>query len=503
MGRRIRWLGVILVLAFALVIAQLVNIQKVKAPSLQASAFNPRNQAESFDNNRGNIYASDGTLLADSVKSEAASPHEYLRQYPQGSLYSQVVGYSSPYYGTAGIENEYDDQLVEHTMPAQTLSQALGFNPLETSTDNLTLTINPTLQKAAAAALSQVSGANKDAGVVAMDPSTGAILADYSNPTFDPNALANPNIAAERRGWLRLLRPKGRRGHLPGSSLGNWRRLSPRIDVQGGDLDGGVQPRSRAYQFRLSPRRRHQVAQFERSSDQRWEGQVCGGTMVTMLPESCDPGYGLLGIALGAPILSKQAELFGYNTTPPIDLPKDWVTTPAFPAVSAVSPPNQAFLAYSAIGQFNVKASALSNVLVAAGIANHGVVMRPYLVQQVSDNAGATVSTTKPAAFMTAATPQAAASVTSLMESVVTSGTADGVGFSPSLNAAVKTGTAQTGNPQANTDDWMIGFAPASDPKVAVAVVVPLQPFGGTGAGIAGPIMKAMLNAAAGLQGGK
>lgn len=167
--------------------------------------------------------------------------------------------------------------------------------------------------------------------------------------------------------------------------------------------------------------------------------------------------------------------------------------------MSAVSPPNQAFLAYSAIGQFNVKASALSNVLVAAGIANHGVVMRPYLVQQVADNDGATVSTTKPAAWMTAATPQAAASVTSLMKSVVTSGTADGVGFSPSLDAAVKTGTAQTGNPQANTDDWMIGFAPASDPKIAVAVVVPLQPFSGTGAGIAGPIMKAMLNAAAGL----
>jgi len=212
--------------------------------------------------------------------------------------------------------------------------------------------------------------------------------------------------------------------------------------------------------------------------------------------------YGLLGIALGAPILSKQAELFGYNSRPPVDLPEDWVATPTFPDVSAVSPPNQAYLAYSAIGQFNVKASALSNVLVAAGIAKHGVIMRPYLVQQVTDSAGATISTTKPVAWMTAATPQAAASVTSLMKSVVTSGTADGVGFSPSLDAAVKTGTAQTGNPQANTDDWMIGFAPASDPTIAVAVVVPLQPFGGTGAGIAGPIMKAMLNAAAGLQGG-
>ena len=105
-------------------------------------------------------------------------------------------------------------------------------------------------------------------------------------------------------------------------------------------------------------------------------------------------------------IPSKQAELFGYNSRPKVDLPEDWVATPTFPAVSAVSPPNQAYLAYSAIGQFpNVKASALSNVLVAAGIANHGIVMKPYLVQQVTDNAGATVSTAKPAAWMTAATP--------------------------------------------------------------------------------------------------
>jgi peptidoglycan glycosyltransferase len=501
MGRRIRGLGVILLLAFALVIAQLVNIQKVKAPSLQASAFNPRNQAKSFDNNRGNIYATDGTLLADSVQSKEASPHQYLRQYPQGSLYSQVVGYASPFYGTAGIESEYNDQLVEHTLPTQTLAQALGFDPRETSTDNLTLTINPTLQKAAQAALSQVSGANRDAGVVAMDPSTGAVLADYSTPTFDANALANPDIAAEREVGYAYFDQRDAEGIYPGVPLATGDTFPPgsTFKVVTSTAVYNLDPALTNFNFPSAGSTKLPNSNVPLTND---GGQVCGGTMVTMLPESCDPGYGLLGIALGAPILSKQAELFGYNSTPPIDLPKDWVARPAFPALSAISPPNQAFLAYSAIGQFNVKTSALSNVLVAAGIANHGVVMRPYLVQQVTDNAGATVSTTKPIAWMTAATPQAAASVTSLMKSVVTSGTADGVGFSPSLAAAVKTGTAQTGNPQANTDDWMIGFAPASDPKIAVAVVVPLQPFSGTGAGIAGPIMKAMLNAAAGLEGG-
>ena len=112
--------------------------------------------------------------------------------------------------------------------------------------------------------------------------------------------------------------------------------------------------------------------------------------------------------------------------------------------------------------------------------------MQPYLVQQIVDNQGAIVSTHQPTPWMTAATPQAAASVSALMKLVVTQGTAAQVGFSPLLDAAVKTGTAQTGNPKANTDDWMIGLAPASNPKIAVAVVVPYQNFSNTGAGVRG-----------------
>ena len=501
MGRRIRLLGVILVVCLGLVIAQLVNIQLVKAPSLRASVNNPGNQSKVDDNNRGNIYASDGTLLADSVKSEAASPYQYVRQYPQGSLYSQVVGYASPFYGTGGIENEYNAQLVEHTLPAQTFSQVLRLNPLETSRDNLTLTINPTLQKTAQTALSQITGANKDAGVVAIDPSTGAILADYSNPTFDPNALANPDIAAEREVGFAYFDQSDSEGVYPGVPLATADPYPPgsTFKVVTSTAVYNLDPALTNFNFPPAGSTKLPNSDLLLTND---GGQVCGGTMVTMFPESCDPGYGLLGIALGAPTLSKQAELFGYNSRPPIDLPDNWVATPTFPSVPSVSPPNQAYLAYSAIGQYNAKATALSNALVAAGIANDGVVMKPYLVQQITDNVGATLSTTKPAAWMTAATPQAAASVTTLMKSVVTSGTADGVGFSPSLDAAVKTGTAQTGNPKANTDDWMIGFAPANDPKIAIAVVVPLQTYSSLGAGVAGPIVKAMMNAAAALPGG-
>jgi peptidoglycan glycosyltransferase len=495
MGRRIRWLGLILIVCLSAVIVQLVNIQLVRAPSLRDSANNPRNSSKVYDNQRGNIYASDGTLLAHSVRSASASPYLYLRKYPLGSLFSQVVGYKSLYYGTAGIENQYNQQLTRHTLPAQTLSQALGFDPLQSSISNLTLTIDPHLQQTAQTALDQITGSNKDAAVFAITPSTGAVLADYSNPTFDPNVLASPDVKAEREAGFSDFDQKDSEGFFPGVPLATGQTFFPgsTFKVVTTTAVYNLDPALSNFTF---PRAASTPLPNSNKLLTNDGNDVCGGDIQEMLPQSCDPGYGLLGIALGADILSKQAELFGYNSTPPIDLPRSWVATPYFPPPSQISPPNQAILAYSAIGQENVAASALSNALVAAGVANHGVIMTPYLVQQITNGDGTVASTHKPTPWMTAATPQAAAQVTSLMQLVVTQGTADGVGFSPQLDAAVKTGTAQTGNPEANTDDWMIGFAPANDPKIAVAVVVPYQDFSGTGAGIAGPIMKAMLDAA-------
>ena len=494
MGRRIRWLGAIMVVCFGLVIVQLVNVQVLKAPALRASASNPRNEGKQYNNQRGNIYASDGTLLAESVRSSAGAYH-YVREYPQGSLYAQVVGYSSAYYGTAGIENEYDTSLVTHTLPAQTVSQALGLSPRETSRDDLTLTIVPRLQQTARTALSQITGSSKDAAVFALNPRTGAVLADYSTPTFDPNALASPDVAAEKLAGYSYFDQKDAEGSLPGLPLATAAIFPPgsTFKVVTTAAVYNLAPQLSDFSFPIAPSTPLPNSNELLSND---GGKACGGNIQSMLPESCDPGYGLLGIALGAPTLARQAELFGYNSTPPIDLPQAWVATPFFPSASSLTPPNQALLAYSAIGQLNDKTSALSNALVAAGIANGGVIMAPYLVQQIRDDQGAIVTTHQPTPWMTASSPRAAASVTSLMKLVVTQGTADQVGFPASLDAAVKTGTAQTGNPNANTDDWMIGFAPASNPQIAVAVVVPSQNFVDTGAGVAGPIMKAMLVAA-------
>ena len=118
MGRRIRWLGVVMVLCFAGVTIQLFNVQYAKAPQLRGSPGNPRNAAKSDYNFRGDIYASDGTLLATSVKTSSGSL-DYTREYPGGSLYSQIVGFDSTYEGTGGVEYEYNSELQSHQQPAQ------------------------------------------------------------------------------------------------------------------------------------------------------------------------------------------------------------------------------------------------------------------------------------------------------------------------------------------------------------------------------------------------
>jgi peptidoglycan glycosyltransferase len=488
-----------MLLCFGLVVVQLVNIQFREAPALRASPYNPRNQVLKFDNQRGNIYASDGTLLATSVRSTSGS-YKYNRQYPQGSLYSQVVGYDSTFYGTAGVEYQYNSELQAHTQAAQNFSQVLGLDPTPTITDDVTLTINPMLQHTAQTALSQIPGVNRDAAVVAINPTTGAVLADYSTPTFDPNPLAAPDTSAGTNEQVLAgnadFKTPDAEGFFSGLPLATAETFPPgsTFKVVTTAAVYNLMPSLSNFYFPIAGSITLPNTNLALTND---GGSPCGTTIAVMLPESCDPGYAELGVQLTAPTLAKQAGLLGYNSLPPIDLPKAWVATPHFPGASTLTPPNQPFLGQSAIGQYNDQASALSNALVAAGIANGGVIMTPHVMAQIRDSQGNVVATAQPKPWNTAMSQQAAAQTTSLMQLVATEpyGTAYGI-FSPALNVAVKTGTAQSGNSAGNTDDWMIGFAPANDPKIAVAVVVPLQPFAGTGAAYAGPIMKAMLDAA-------
>jgi peptidoglycan glycosyltransferase len=499
MGRRIRWLGAIMVACLGLVVAQLVNIQLVKAKQLADSPYNPRIAILADDNARGSIYAADGTVLAKAVPTPSpppyGDPYSYERQYPQGQLFAGITGYAdSRFYGPngdSGIELQYDSYLKAHQQAPQTLSQLLFREKQRTITDNVTLTVEPSLQQVAWNALTATAG-NNDGAVVVLNPKTGAVLAMVSNPTYDPNALANASIPAEQLGYFSY-NQKDHEGFFPLRPIATGEFFFPgsTMKVVTSTAVYNLKPSLAGFDYPVQPCQSFSDSNKILCNDgtSPANSSPCGGTMTVMLPESCDPGYGELGIQEGVSTLRQQADLFGYNAVPPIDLPG--VIASKLP----ILPDNaQADQAYAAIGQEFPEATALQNAMVAAGIADGGVVMTPHLMQSIHDSQGNLVTTYTPSAMPRSASAVAAQQVTSLMEGVVARGTASGVGFPAYLCAAVKTGTAQTG--LSTNHDWMIGFAPANNPQIAVAVVVPYQFIGTDGAQIAGPIVRTVMEAA-------
>ena len=184
MAGRIRWLGVGMVVCFLALFLQLNNVQVMKAHKYATDPYNPRCIAAKFDQPRGIIQSADGVVLAPigAVKNPCRTCYKYERQYPHGALFAQITGYFPIDGLVTGVENTYDAYLAQHNRPVKTIADLLT-TPVET--DTVTLTLSSKLQSAAQQALD-----GRDGAIVVLDPTTGAVLAMYSNPTFDPNPLA-------------------------------------------------------------------------------------------------------------------------------------------------------------------------------------------------------------------------------------------------------------------------------------------------------------------------
>jgi len=477
---------------FALVIGQSAWVQFFHASALDKSSLNPRNDVSTAQYQRGEIVAANGQVLAESVPtSSTTSPWRQI--YPGGSLFSGVVGFSSSVYGEWALEAQYNSDLEAHAQPPQSFEQLL--EPTQAA-DSVTLTLEPALQKLAAELLQ-----GRDGSVIALTPKTGAVLALYSNPTYDPDPFSSTNIAVQNAAWKKDNK-KNAEGYPPLGLVATQQTIFPgstfKVVTTAGIVKFDPSLLTKSYPAMTETKLPDTTSILHNDG-----GAVCGGTVAEMLPDSCDPGYGLLGIALGAQSLTATAEDFGYNQIPPLDLPG--VVKSFFPSESTLAA-NPPFLAYSAIGQEDVQATALQNVLVAAGIADGGKVMTPHLMKYITGPDGAIVQRFKDSVWKQPLTESQAAQIVPLMQSVVSSpiGTAYGVGFLPEDQVAAKTGTAQVGNNLENdTDDWMIAFAPADDPVVAVAVSVPFQGPSVTGAIVAGPIMKCIIEGAIALAAGQ
>lgn len=485
MDRQIRWLAVVLLACFVLLFLQLNRIQVLQASKLSNAPGNARTTEARFSAPRGVIQSADGAVLARSVPT--SDIFKYQRQYPEGKLFSQITGYVSLIYGTDGVERTYNSDLTGKTIPIRDLKDIFTSR---TVTENVTLTLTKHLQQVAQSALGNQIGA-----VVALDPRNGSVLAMYSNPSFDPNPLAAHDTHTENTAWSLyqidpdqpMLARAFRRSYAPGSTF----KVVTSAAVLDHRPDLATKPYPRVSSIAL-PNSTHRLSNFN--------GETCGGTLPDLLTFSCDTGFGQIGLDMAPGTdLAAEANAFGFNQQPPLDLPS--VASSTFPPTSSFANDLPA-LAFSAIGQQDVAATALQMALVAAGVANHGTVMTPHVMAQIHDDQGRLVRTWQPTAWLQATSGATATTLTKMMENVVNTpgATAQGVFNIPGVQVAAKTGTAQTGG-ASGSNAWMIAFAPAEAPTVAVAVVVPAQPGlsrDATGAAAAGPIADKVLATALG-----
>ncbi|MGH9125176.1 MAG: peptidoglycan D,D-transpeptidase FtsI family protein [Acidimicrobiales bacterium] len=480
MNKQIRIAGVGVVVLFLILFFQLNNLQVFDASALNNNHLNTRLALAKFSTKRGDLVSSDGVVLATDMPT--SDDFKYLRQYPTGPLFGQITGFFSLTYGEEGAERQFDADLTGANAPLQLPKSLKDLTINQDRSQTVTLTLSNKLQQLASTELG-----NRLGSVIALDPTTGSILAMYSNPSYDPSDLASHTLATERSYWQSenaatgqpLLSGSYRERFFPGSTF----KVITSSAVYDHDpaLASMVFPTLSALPL---PNAGGQVLS-------NFAGEACGGALPDLFRVSCNSGFAAIGLQLGATSLASEADSFGFDKKIPIDLPE---------AAQSYFPPASSFvndmpgLAKSAIGQENVQAVPLGMALVAAGIANGGVIMTPHVLDHVSNSQGQVVSKYQAKPWITATSPGTAAQMTQLMETVVQSGTGVAAQI-PGIQVAGKTGTAQTG--QNTIHAWFVSFAPATAPKVVVAVLVENQPEGNDAQGgtIAAPIAKAMMQA--------
>ncbi len=502
MNRRIRRLGVALVILFGFLFFQVSYIQVFASERIAGNPANATRQIiAEYRVDRGRILSADGLVLAQSDATTGHATFLYQRTYPDGPLFADLTGYYSRIYGRSELEQSMNPYLSGNAaeLTVSTFADLVLGRPKKGGT--VVTTIDAALQRVASDALGSLPGA-----VVAIDPTTGDVLALVSNPTFDPNELSSQDGAEVRASWERLnadpSRPLVSRAndelYPPGSTF--------KIVTAAAALEDG-------YGLDSTWPNPHELdLPLTEGTIQNFGGSQCPGgsktTLLTAFTNSCNVIFGEIGLTIGAQKLSDQAHAFGFcQTDPPLltecieptipfDIPFE---SGRFP-VESYFDQNDPLVAISAIGQDNVLANPMQMALVASAVANGGIMMSPRLVTEIRDPQGRVIRRFDPSEYGRPISEQTADALRIMMVNVVAAGTGQAAQIS-GYTVAGKTGTAQHGGPDSAPHAWFISFAPAGEgqvPTIAVAVIV-LD--GGnlgneaTGGAIAAPIARQVMEA--------
>lgn len=473
MNRSIRRLFLVLAGGFGVLALMLGYWQVVAASDLADRTGNPQTAQRELRIDRGRIATADRIVLARSVKRVVKGQTIFVRRYPQGTLAPHVVGYASPRQGTTGLEREYDRYLkgdygTEPLLVRLRLRTARGAN--------LGTNLDARVQKVARDQLIGRTGA-----IVALDPSTGRVLAMASSPGYDLDRVDTDFARIRTAEGAPLLNRATAGRYAPGSTF----KVVTTVAALESDL--GYTPTSEFDDTGRLPASGRPITNFG--------GEVFGRhTLTEALTFSINTTFARLGQVLGAGALGDTMEAFGFGTRPDIDLPPSEVL-PSGRYRGATLLPNTeqgADVARIAIGQERLAVTPLQMAMVVAAIGNGCTMMRPYIGDRAIDRGGQIVFQNRPTEESQPCSPETAAQVTQMMKNVVREGTGTAAALA-GLEVAGKTGTAETGANGLN-NAWFIGFAPADDPVVAVAVVV--EGTTGTGGVEAAPIARQVMQTA-------
>ncbi|HEU4392758.1 MAG TPA: penicillin-binding transpeptidase domain-containing protein [Solirubrobacterales bacterium] len=459
MNRQIVKLFAFIVVLFGVLVGFTSWWSVFDAEALKDKEANKRPLLEQQQIRRGRVLAADGTVIARSVPKGRGDNLRYVRRYPEGALYGHPIGYSFVRYGDTEFEQFHNDTLVgESSEFSSILDELTG---AEQEGNDIVTNLDPAAQRTALSALEEAGFG----GVVAIEPSTGAVKVMASNKPYDPNRvpfefsnlvdnkIETPLLNRATQG----LSPPGSTFKVVTAAAGlESGAITPETTIDApGTLEVEGQPLQNDFNESFGP-----IA------------------LDTALTNSVNTWFGQLGQQLGNEKLFETMEKFGFNSTPPIDLPDDEVyESGVYGEDGPLTVRDPVDLARVAIGQERLLVTPLQMAMVAAAVANGGKLMKPQIWNRVVDPDGRVTDRLDPSEYSQPIGAETAAELTTAMEGVVTEGTGTNARI-PGVSVAGKTGTAETPGNEAcgggldENQAWFIGFAPADDPQIAIAASV-------------------------------
>ncbi len=459
MNRQIVKLFGLVVALFAVLIGFTSYWSVFDAKALKEKDANKRPLLEQQQIKRGRILAADGTVLARSVPKGQGSSLRYVRRYPEGSLYGHPIGYSFVQEGDSEFEQFHNEELVgDESEFGSILDQLRG---ADQEGNDIVTNLDAAAQRVALEDLEEVGfGA-----VVAIEPKSGRVRVMASNPSYDPNRIPYELTKLNENGLEAPLVNRATQGQRPpGSTF--------KVVTAAAGLDSGTITPETAID--APGTLEVEGTDLHNDFDQSF-GPI---TLDTALTNSVNTWFAQLGERVGEDTLFEYMDRFGFNSTPAIDLPTDQVyPSGVFENGHLLGPNDPIDIARVAIGQERLLATPLQMAEVAGTIANGGKLMKPQIWSRVVDPDGRVAKRLDPSQYSQPISAETAAELNTAMQGVVSEGTGTNAAI-PGVTVAGKTGTAETpyndscGGGTEENQAWFMGFAPAEDPKIAIAATV-------------------------------